>query len=47
MSHPHENFNLPDPEIGTDCLLPHCAVLTYTVRLSRPVSAESSITRRI
>ena len=26
MSHPHENFNVPDPEIGTDCLLPHCSI---------------------
>ena len=26
MSHPHENVTVPDPEIGTDCLLPHCPI---------------------
>ena len=26
MSHPHENFNVPNSEIGTDCLLLHCSI---------------------
>ena len=26
MSHPHENFNVPNPEIGKDCLLLHCSI---------------------
>ena len=38
MSHPHQNFNVLDPEIGTDSLLPHCSIptiLRYSVRPSR------------
>ena len=55
MSHPavppHENFNVPNPEIGTDSLQAHCTVLTCSLRLSRqlpaPDGAESTIVRRI
>jgi hypothetical protein len=28
MSHPNENFNVPNPEIGTDSLLPHYSLTT-------------------
>ena len=28
MSHPHETFNVPNPEIGTDSLLPYCPITT-------------------
>ena len=26
MSHPHENFNLPNPEFGIDHLILHCSI---------------------
>ena len=27
LARPHENFNVPNPEIGTDSLLPHYTFL--------------------
>ena len=44
MSHPRQNFNGPNLEIGTDILIPHCTVLTCTVHPSRcrpPKSAQN------
>ena len=31
MSHPHENFDVLNPEISTDNLLPHFSILTTTI----------------
>ena len=46
----HENFNLPNPEIGMDSLLPHCSIITPLIcailprcrTVPTPVGAESS-----